>query len=98
MGNSKEIKWRVEFHKALNNPIRLEIVDFLAEGEQCQCDIFPRFGLAQSTVSSYLTQMVRAGILQIRKDGTRKMYSISDSRIRDMIEMIRNLAGDMTGQ
>jgi DNA-binding transcriptional ArsR family regulator len=95
MVNDKEIEWRVEFHKALDNPIRLKIVDFLAEDEQCQCEIFPKFGLAQSTVSSYLTQMVRAGILQVRKDGTRKLYSISDSRMKDTIKMIRALATDM---
>ena len=96
MTNDKEVKWLVEFHKALSNPLRLKIVDFLADGEQCQCDIFPKFGLAQSTISSYLTQMVRAEILQIRKDGTRKLYSIANSRIREMIEKLRMLAADKT--
>ncbi len=96
MTNDKEAKWLVEFHKALSNPLRLKIVDFLADGEQCQCDIFPKFGLAQSTISSYLTQMVKAEILQIRKDGTRKLYSIANSRIREMIEKLRMLAADKT--
>ncbi|MFX1560856.1 MAG: ArsR/SmtB family transcription factor [Promethearchaeota archaeon] len=85
-------EWRIEFHKALGNPVRLQIVDFLADGEQCQCDIFPKFGLAQSTVSAYLTKMVKAGILRYRKDGTRKLYSIASPEIMTIIEKIRNIA------
>ena len=84
--------WRIEFHKALGNPVRLQIVDFLAAGEQCQCDIFPKFGLAQSTVSAYLTKMVRAGILRYRKDGTRKLYRIASVEIKNIVEEIRNIA------
>jgi DNA-binding transcriptional ArsR family regulator len=90
----KAIKWRKNFHRALSNPIRLEIVDFLLDGEQCQCEIFPRIGLSQSTVSAYLSQLVRAGILKVRKDGTRKMYSLADSRIVEMIKAIHNLANE----
>ena len=94
MAMDKAIVWREDFHKALSNPIRLEIVDFLLDGEQCQCEIFPKFGLAQSTVSAYLTQLVRAGILKIRKDGTRKMYSLTDHKITKMIKAIRVLANE----
>lgn len=85
-------EWRIEFHKAMGNPVRLQIADFLAAGEQCQCDIFPKFGLAQSTVSAYLTKMVRAGILSYRKDGTRKLYRIASSEIMDIVNQIRNMA------
>ncbi|MHA1939585.1 MAG: ArsR/SmtB family transcription factor [Candidatus Thorarchaeota archaeon] len=91
-------KWRADFHKALGNPVRLDIVDFLLEGEQCQCDIFPRIGLAQSTVSAYLAQMVRAGILRVRKDGVRKLYRIRDKRVERMIEQTRKLAQEMASQ
>jgi ArsR family transcriptional regulator len=76
----------------MGNPVRLQIVDFLANGEQCQCDIFPKFGLAQSTVSAYLTKMVKAGILNYRKDGTRKLYSIASFEIKKIVESIRKIA------
>lgn len=79
----------------MSNPNRLEIIDLLGEEEVCQCDIFPEIGLAQSTVSSYLAQMVRAGILQVRKDGTRKLYSVSDKRISHVVKKIRELARDL---
>jgi DNA-binding transcriptional ArsR family regulator len=94
MASNNAIAWREDFHKALSNPIRLQIVDFLLDGQQCQCEIFPKFGLAQSTVSAYLTQLVRAGILKTGKDGTRKIYSLTDSKITKMIQAIRNLANE----
>lgn len=96
MINDKIITWRLEFHKALGNPVRLQIVDFLVEGEQCQCEIFPRFGLAQSTVSAYLTKMVKAGILNYRRDGTRKMYSIANPEVKKTVEMIGRMAHERT--
>ncbi len=90
-------EWRAEFHRALGNPVRLEILDYLLEGEQCQCDIFPRIGLSQSTVSAYLSQMVRADILKVRKDGVRKLYSLSSPEVRDIVGSTRRLALKRTG-
>jgi len=92
MSTDREMEWRVQFHKALSNPVRLRIVEFLAGGEQCQCEIFPEIGLSQSTLSAYLTQLVRAGILKVRRDGTRKLYSLSDKRVKRMIEDARAVA------
>ena len=59
-------------------------------------DIFPYMGLSQSTVSAYLTQMVKADVLNFRRDGTRKLYSIKNAKLRKMIEQIRQLAEEMT--
>jgi DNA-binding transcriptional ArsR family regulator len=92
MTQDKKTEWRIQFHKALANPERLRIVELLEKGEMCQCEIYPAIGLAQSTVSNYLNQLVRAGILSFRRDGTRKMYSLSDKRILIMIRDLRDLA------
>jgi len=96
MSTDRRMEWRTEFHKALSNPERLKIVELLEDGEQCQCTIYPEIGLSQSTVSAYLTQLVRSGILSVRRDGTRKLYQLSDSRIRTMIHDLRVLADEKT--
>lgn len=96
MTTDESRSWRADFHRALGNPVRLEILDFLSEGEQCQCDIFPRIGLSQSTVSAYLNQMVRANILKVRRDGVRKLYSLSSPQVRAIVEETRLLARRMT--
>ncbi len=91
MSDNKVIDKCVEFHKALSNPVRLQIVDELLEGELCQCEIAPRIGIAQSTISSYLTQLVRAGILSERREGQRKIYWISNKEIRRLLKEIRSV-------
>jgi DNA-binding transcriptional ArsR family regulator len=92
MSEEADFKWRAEFHKALSNPVRLQIVELVLDGEMCQCDIFPAIGHSQSTVSLYLSQLVRSGILTVRRDGTRKLYSISNPGILKALDIMRHLA------
>ena len=96
MSEQKDVTWITEFHKALSNPVRLEIVDLLLDGELCQCEIFPKLGSSQSTISSYLQQLVRARILSVRRDGTRKLYRISNRKIKHLLLKIHQLALDVT--
>ena len=92
MSEDADLMWRAEFHKALSNPVRLQIVELVLDGEMCQCDIFPAIGHSQSTVSSYLSQLVRSRILAVRRDGTRKLYSISHPGVLKALEIMRHLA------
>lgn len=62
--------------RAVAHPLRLAIVDFLQGGEQCVCDIAEHLGAQRSNVSRHLSLMVRAGVLQCRKEGLRVIYSL----------------------
>jgi DNA-binding transcriptional ArsR family regulator len=92
LNEETDLKWRTEFHKALSNPVRLQIVEMVLDGEMCQCDIFPAIGHSQSTISLYLSQLVRSGILTVRRDGTRKLYSVSHPEIVKTLDIMRHLA------
>jgi DNA-binding transcriptional ArsR family regulator len=69
-----EMKARVL--RALAHPIRLAVVDFLVEGEQCVCDIAEQVGAQRSNVSRHLAVMVNAGVLESRKDGLKVIYRL----------------------
>jgi DNA-binding transcriptional ArsR family regulator len=73
------------FH-ALSDPIRLEILSYLRDGEKCVCEIVPRLNLIQPLVSRHLKILKDAGIVRCRKDGTKRMYSIVDSRIYNVVD------------
>ncbi len=73
---------------ALSDPIRLEILAFLANGEQCVCDIVPHLNLIQPLVSRHLKILRDAGIVRCRKDGTKRMYSIVEPRILNVINAL----------
>ena len=75
------------FH-ALSDPIRIEIISFLREGEKCVCEIVPHLNLIQPLVSRHLKILKNAGIVRCRKDGTKRMYSIVDSKIFNLVDAL----------
>ena len=75
------------FH-ALSDPIRLEILAYLQEGEKCVCEIVPHLNLIQPLVSRHLKILKDAGIIKCRKDGTKRMYSIVDSRVYNIVDTL----------
>ena len=75
------------FH-ALSDPIRMEIVTYLRPGEKCVCEIVPHLNLIQPLVSRHLKILKDAGIVRCRKDGTKRMYSIVDQRIYDVVDAL----------
>ena len=73
------------FH-ALSDPIRLEIISYLRDGERCVCEIVPHLNLIQPLVSRHLKILKDTGIVRCRKDGTKRMYSILDPRIHNIVD------------
>jgi ArsR family transcriptional regulator len=73
------------FH-ALSDPIRLEMISYLRDGEKCVCEIVPHLNLIQPLVSRHLKILKDTGIVRCRKDGTKRMYSIVDPRIHNIID------------
>lgn len=62
--------------KAIAHPSRLMIIDALAEGEKCVCDLQAIVGSDMSTVSKHLSVMKAAGIVRDRKAGLQVFYSL----------------------
>ncbi len=69
----------VNVMKALSDPSRVGIVMLLQQREMCACEIIPRLGLAQPTVSRHLKILMDAGLIQGRKKGVWVHYRLSDN-------------------
>ena len=69
-------KLMAEVISAAGHEIRLAILDYLKDGEQCVCDIAEHVEANRSNVSRHLTVMLNAGLVAQRKDGLRMMYSL----------------------
>jgi DNA-binding transcriptional ArsR family regulator len=67
---------QAEVIKAIAHPLRIAIVDFLRDGEQCVCDIAEHIGAERSNVSRHLALMVNVGILSFHKDGLKVIYTL----------------------
>ncbi len=85
---------KAEILGAAAHPIRLAIIELLKEGEQCVCDIAARVGAKRSNVSRHLAVMVKAGILEHRKDGLRMMYSLKTPCILNFLSCVSDVLRD----
>jgi DNA-binding transcriptional ArsR family regulator len=75
------------FH-ALADPLRLEIIEFLRDGEKCVCEIIPHLNTLQPVVSRHLKILKDAGLVKDRKEGNKRFYSTIDNRIYNVIDDI----------
>jgi ArsR family transcriptional regulator len=90
MSNSidKSTRFKSTIFYALSDPIRLEIISFLINGEKCVCEIVPHLNLIQPLVSRHLKILKDAGLVKCRKDGTKRMYATVDNRIYKVIDAL----------
>jgi DNA-binding transcriptional ArsR family regulator len=79
-------RFRAKIFNALSDPIRLEIIEFLRDGEKCVCEITPHLKLLQPVVSRHLKILKTAGLVKRRKKGTWHMYSLTTPEICDLID------------
>jgi len=61
---------------AAADPIRLAILDLLANGERCVCDIAEHVGAKRPNVSRHLAVLLNAGVVSQRKDGLKMIYRL----------------------
>ena len=67
---------RADVFKALGHPTRLAIVDMLAGGERCVCEINEQIDADMSTVSRHLSVLRNVGILSSDKRGNQVFYRL----------------------
>jgi len=65
----------VLFH-ALADPMRIEVLELLANGERCVCDLMEDLGVAQSRLSWHLKTLKDAGLVTDRREGRWSYYTI----------------------
>lgn len=84
-------KLKADVIAAAGHPIRLAIIDFLSDGEQCVCDIAEHVDAQRSNVSRHLAVLLKAGVVDQRKDGLRMMYSLKTPCILDFMQCVEGV-------
>ena len=79
---------QAEIAKAIAHPLRIAVVNFLKDGEQCVCDIAQHVGSERSNVSRHLSVMVNAGLLEYRKEGLKVIYRLKCACIVDFFSCV----------
>ncbi len=78
--------------KALSNGNRLELLEFLAQGERSVEQLSTVAGLTVANTSQHLQQLRHAGMVTSRKEGLKVYYSISGDDIITLLNALRAVA------
>ena len=81
-------KFKAKIFKALSDPVRIDILEFLRNGEKCVCKIVPHVDLIQPVVSRHLKILKNCGMVTSRKDGNKRLYSIADPQIFKILDAL----------
>lgn len=78
--------------KALSNANRLEIIEYLAQGERSVDALAQVAGLSIANTSQHLQQLRQAGLVTLRKDGQRVYYRLSGDDVVPLLNSLRAVA------
>lgn len=86
---------RAQTMKALSDPNRLVILDYLKEGEQCACKLLEQLHITQPTLSHHMRILNEAGLVLCRRDGKWIHYRLNLDKFIELKELIEGiLTGD----
>ena len=70
--------------QALSEPHRMAILSMLADGERPAGDFVDALPIAQPTVSKHLSVLREAGLVTVRKDAQRRLYSLNPAPLKEL--------------
>jgi len=82
------LELKAEILKALAQPTRLKILEFLRHGERCICEIIPAVDGEQSNVSRHISLMQKSHLVTTRKDGVKVMVKVTDPEIFSILDRV----------
>lgn len=83
-----------KFFRALGDPARLRLLEFLLDDEHTVTECVEHIGLSQGRVSTHLGCLADCGYVSVRRAGRFAHYRVADPRVADLVVLARALAAD----
>jgi ArsR family transcriptional regulator, lead/cadmium/zinc/bismuth-responsive transcriptional repressor len=81
------VKELAETFSVLGDPTRVRILDALASGELCVCDIASLVSMSESAVSHQLRLLRTMRLVRPRRAGRQVFYSVDDHHILELLRL-----------
>ncbi|MFE6611978.1 ArsR/SmtB family transcription factor [Amycolatopsis sp. NPDC057786] len=88
------VQMMAKFFRALGDPARLRLLEFLLHEEHSVGECVTHIGLSQGRVSSHLACLSDCGYVQLRRQGRFAYYRVTDPRVAELVLLARSLAAD----
>lgn len=83
-----------KFFRALGDPTRLRLLEFVLTEEHTVSECVAHVGLAQGRVSTHLACLAECGYVGARREGRYVYYRVTDPRVAELVLLARALAAD----
>lgn len=83
-----------KFFRALGDPARLRLLEFLLHDEHTVTECVAHIGLSQGRVSTHLGCLSDCGYVAVRRTGRFAHYRVADPRVAQLVLLARALAAD----
>ncbi len=84
--------------KAMGNGNRLELLEFIAQGERSVEELARVAGLTVANTSQHLQQLRQAGLVACRKEGLKVFYTLSGDDVLELFGALRGVAERHLGE
>ncbi len=74
--------------RALAHPMRLQILEALARGPACVCELIAVTGRRQACISQHLMLLRQTGLVKRTRMGLNMRYELATEATRDMLQCI----------
>jgi DNA-binding transcriptional ArsR family regulator len=79
---------------ALAEPNRREILRLVGRGELTSGAIAGHFTISRPAISQHLAVLVEAGLLTVRRDGTKRLYKVQPEALRELYDFLSSFWDD----
>jgi DNA-binding transcriptional ArsR family regulator len=86
---ARTVEALAETFRALGDPTRVRILDVLATGELCVCDIASLVGISESAASHQLRLLRGLRLVRPRRSGRLVYYAVDDHHILELLNQAR---------
>lgn len=83
-----------ELFGSLGDPVRLDLLSFLQDGQRCADECTGYLGLPPTQVLAHLSSLVRHGHVRMQRSGQCRYFYVSDSRVADLLALSILFAGE----
>jgi ArsR family transcriptional regulator len=83
---ARTVEALAETFRVLGDPTRVRILDALASGELCVCDIASLVGISESAVSHQLRLLRGMRLVRPRRAGRLVFYAVDDQHILELLK------------
>ncbi|MFI8391110.1 ArsR/SmtB family transcription factor [Streptomyces sp. NPDC085540] len=90
---------KAEFFKTLGHPVRIRVLELLAEREHAVAEMLPEVGVEAASLSQQLAVLRKSNLVVTRRVGSSVYYALTDPEIVELLRVARSiLSGVLEGQ